>query len=469
MASHPPLSGYEDQDRELAHVRLPPHSIEAEQSVLGGLILHNGVWEEVGDLLAPDDFYRKDHRLIFQALSTLLDADRPADALTAADQLTRDGALDEAGGQAYLARLAGDTPSTVNVRAWATLVREASVLRQLIGVSRQIADASFEPEGRDVSTVLEEAERSILEIGEARQKQQGGFQSVRAFLPATVSKLQELHEAEGDVSGLSTGFKRFDELTGGLQAGDLVIIAGRPSMGKTTLAMNIAENAACGDKRPVAVFSMEMGAQQLILRHISSLGKVNQAHLRRGTFHANDWNRITGAMGQLQEAPIYIDDAGGLTPTEIRARTRRLRREVGGDLGLIVVDYIQLMTVAGTTENRATELSAISRSLKALAKEMNCPLIALSQLNRSVEQRPDKRPIMSDLRESGAIEQDADLICFIYRDEVYNKDTDKKNMADIIIAKQRNGPIDDFVLTFLGEFTKFENYAPERDAGFMGG
>jgi len=463
MASLPPLSGFDDRDREHSHVRLPPHSAEAEQSVIGGLLLHNGVWEEVGDLLDAEDFYRKDHRQIFAAIATLIESDRPADALTVADQLTREGALDDAGGPGYLARLAKDTPSTVNVRAWAELVREASVLRRLIGVSRRIADASFEPEGRDVATVLEDAERSILEIGEANLKRGRGFQAVRGLLSDAIDRIQSLFESDGDVTGVATGFKGLDEKTAGLQPGDLVIIAGRPSMGKTALAMNIAENAAIRNRLPTAIFSMEMNAQQLVFRMISSLGRVNQAQLRTGRFGDEAWPRIRSAMGLLQDAPLYIDDTGGLSPSEVRARARRLKREAGG-LGLIVIDYLQLMQVAGSTENRATEISEISRNLKALAKELQVPVIALSQLNRSVEQRADKKPVMSDLRESGAIEQDADLICFIYRDEVYNPESPRKGVADIIIAKQRNGPIGEVPLTFLGEFTKFENFVPEAYA-----
>jgi replicative DNA helicase len=457
------MSGYEDPGHELAHVKLPPHSIEAEQSVLGGLILHNGVWEEVGDLLEAEDFYRKDHRLIFSAMAKLIESDRPADALTVADQLTKEGSLDDAGGQAYLARLAHDTPSTVNVRAWADLVREASVLRRLIGVSRQIADSSFEPEGRDVSAVLEEAECSILEIGESNLRRGKGFQAVRSLLSGTIDRIQDLFESDGDVTGVSTGFTKLDEMTAGLQPGELVIIAGRPSMGKTSLAMNIAEHAAIKNRLPTAIFSMEMNSQQLVFRMISSLGRVNQAQLRTGNFGDEAWPRIRSAMGLLQDAPLYIDDTGGLSPSEIRARARRLKREAGG-LGLIVVDYLQLMAISGNTENRATEISEISRNLKALAKELEVPVIALSQLNRSVEQRHDKKPVMSDLRESGAIEQDADLICFIYRDEVYNAESPRKGIADIIIAKQRNGPTGDVPLTFLGEFTKFENFVAEAYA-----
>lgn len=459
MASHPPLSGQDAYD-EMQGVRLPPHSVEAEQSVLGGLLLHNGAWDEVGDLVSTDDFYRRDHRLIYQAVEELLERDQPADALTVAEHLKGQGQLEDAGGQAYVARLATSAPTTVNVRAWAGIVRERSVLRQLIAASNRISQASFETDGRQVGAVLEEAERLIMEIGEASTKRGSGFHPVKELLSGTVDRIQELFESEGDITGLPTGFHKLDEKTSGLQPGDLIIIAGRPSMGKTTLALNIAENAAQRANVPVAVFSMEMQAQQLVFRMISSLGRVNQAQLRSGNFGDEAWPRIRSAMGQLQQMQVFIDDTGGLSPTELRARARRLKREVGG-LGLIVVDYLQLMSVAGTSENRATEISEISRGLKALAKELSVPVIALSQLNRSVEQRTDKKPVMSDLRESGAIEQDADLICFIYRDEVYNPESPRKGVADVIIAKQRNGPVGEVQLTFLGEFTKFENFVPE--------
>jgi replicative DNA helicase len=302
----------------------------------------------------------------------------------------------------------------------------------------------------------------VFQIAERGSRGKQGFKSLKEILPATVDRIDLLHQSDGDITGVSTGYHEFDKMTAGLQKGDLVIVAGRPSMGKTTLAINIAENAAIGSKVPTAIFSMEMPSEQLAFRMISSLGRVDQTHLRTGRFPDEDWSRINTAVQLMSEAPIFIDDTAGLSPTEIRARSRRLKREHG--LGLIVIDYLQLMQVPGNKENRATEISEISRSLKALAKELEVPVIALSQLNRGVEQRTDKRPVMSDLRESGAIEQDADIIVFIYREEVYNQDTPRKGIADISIAKQRNGPIGDFPLTFVGRYTKFENWVPETYA-----
>lgn len=440
-------------------LRLPPHSVEAEQSILGGLMLDNSGWDRIADLLHGGDFYRRDHQLIFEAIGTLSEKSIPSDAVTVSEHLEKCGQLDDAGGLAYIASLARDTPSAANIKAYAEIVRERSMLRELIRVGGEIAGSAHANDGRGAADLVDEAERKVFEIAERGQRAGTGFIGLRKILPGVIDRLDELSHSEGDITGVATGFQKFDALTAGLHGGELIIIAGRPSMGKTTLAMNIAENAAIAGKVPTAIFSMEMSAEQLAFRMIGSIGRVNQSNLRTGRFSDEDWTRINSAVAIMSQAPIFIDDTPALSPTEIRARTRRLKREHG--LGLIVVDYLQLMGISGTRENRATEISEISRSLKALAKELNVPIVALSQLNRGVEQRTDKRPVMSDLRESGAIEQDADLIAFIYREEVYDPDTPRKGVADIIIAKQRNGPIGDFHLTFLGEYTRFENLIAE--------
>ncbi len=422
-------------------------------------MLDNRAWERLADKIVAEDFYRRDHQLIFGAIGELAERGQPCDAVTVSEFLERRAELDDAGGLAYLGQLAKDTPSAANIVAYAEIVRERSMLRSLIRVGGEIAASAYKPEGRDPGELVDEAERRVFEIAEQGKRRGSGFVSLRKILPQTIDRLDELQNSEGHITGLATGFDDLDKMTAGLQAGDLVVVAGRPSMGKTSLAMNIAEHAAISAAVPVAIFSMEMSSEQLSFRMISSLGRVNQSHLRTGNFSDEDWHRINAAVSLMSDAKIFIDDTPALNPTEVRARSRRLRREHG--LGLIVLDYLQLMQVPGTAENRATEISQISRSLKALAKELSVPIIALSQLNRSVEQRTDKRPVMSDLRESGAIEQDADLIAFIYRDEVYNKETMRKGIADIIIAKQRNGPIGEVPLTFLGEYTKFENYMPD--------
>ncbi len=440
-------------------LRLPPHSLEAEQSVLGGLMLDNTAWDTVADAVSANDFYRRDHRLIFAAVGELAERGEPSDAVTVAELLDRKGELDEAGGLAYLGQLTRETPSAANIRAYASIVRERAMLRELIRIGGEIASSAYLPEGQSASELVDRAERKVFEIAEQGKRRGAGFQPLKRILGRTIDRLDELQKNQGDVTGLSTGFKDFDAMTAGLQPGDLVIVAGRPSMGKTSFAMNIAEHAAMGIGASVAIFSMEMSAEQLSFRMISSLGRVNQSNLRRGRFSDEDWSRINSAVSVMSKSRVFIDDTPALNPTELRARARRLKREHG--LDLIVVDYLQLMQVQGTAENRATEISEISRSLKALARELELPVITLSQLNRSVEQRTDKRPVMSDLRESGAIEQDADLIAFIFREEVYNKDSQRKGIADIIVAKQRNGPIGDVQLTFLGEYTKFENFMPD--------
>ena len=436
---------------------MPPHSVEAEQAVLGGLLLDNSTWDAIADRLTAEDFYRRDHQQIFAAIAELAGRSEPADAVTLAEHLAAKGEAEDTGGLAYLAGLARDTPTAANIRAYADIVRERSLLRHLIRVSGEIAASAYASEGRPAKDLVDEAERLVFQIAEAGRRTGSGFVALKDILGETIDRLDMLHENQGQLTGISTGYTDLDRMTAGLQPGDLVIVAGRPSMGKTTFALNIGENAAISAGVPVAVFSMEMSREQLSMRMISSLGRVDQSHLRTGMFGDEDWARINGAIAQMKTAPIYIDDSGALTPTEVRARARRLSRERG--LGLIIVDYLQLMQVPGTKENRATEISEISRSLKALAKELRVPVIALSQLNRGVEQRTDKKPVMSDLRESGAIEQDADVIMLIYREEVYDQDTPRKGIADIIVAKQRNGPTGEVHLTFLGKYTRFENMA----------
>ncbi len=445
-----------------SRLKIPPNSIEAEQSLLGGLMLDPQAWDKIADIITAEDFYRKDHRLIFAAIAALSDGANPSDVVTVSEYLDNHGDLEQAGGLEYLATLANETPGAANARAYAKILRERATLRALISAGNEISGSAFAAEGRTASELVDEAERLVFRIAESGSRGRVGFRALKQILPEAVDRIDLLHQSEGDITGIPTGYNEFDKLTAGLQAGDLVVIAGRPSMGKTSLAINIAENAAIGSNIPTAIFSMEMPSQQLAFRMISSLGRVDQSHLRTGRFPDEDWSRINTAVQLMSEAPIFIDDTAGLSPTEIRARSRRLQREHG--LGLIVVDYLQLMQVPGNKENRATEISEISRSLKALAKELSLPVIALSQLNRSVEQRTDKRPVMSDLRESGAIEQDADVIVFIYREEVYNQDTPRKGIADIAIAKQRNGPIGDFPLTFVGRYTKFENWVPDSYA-----
>jgi replicative DNA helicase len=453
------------KDQQVEAARMPPQSVEAEQSVLGGLLLDNSAWDRIGDILSEDDFYRADHRLIFQHVAKLIDDNKPADALTVAESLELAGKLAEAGGQAYLSTLALNTPSAANIRRYAEIVRERSIMRSLAAIGTEIADSAYSPQGRDAAMLIDEAEARVFRIAEAGAKARQGFVKIDPILTETVERIDMLYSRENknDVIGLPSGFVDLDRMTSGLQGGDLLIIAARPSMGKTTLAMNIVEHVALEARKPVAVFSMEMSGAQLAMRMIGSVGRVDQHELRTGTFQESDWERLTHTLGKLSEAQLYIDDTAGLNALEVRSRARRLHRQCSdfGGLALIVVDYLQLMsgTRAGREENRATEIAEISRSLKGLAKELKVPVVALSQLNRSVEQRQDKRPMMSDLRESGAIEQDADVILFIYRDEVYNPDSPRKGIAEIIIAKQRNGPVGKIDLTFIGKYTRFENYA----------
>jgi replicative DNA helicase len=450
--------------------KVPPHSVQAEQSLLGGLLLDNRAWDQIADLVTEADFYRREHRLIFSATGKLIERGDPCDVITLSESLDSHGDLEDIGGLAYLGTLAKDTPSAANIRAYATIVRENSVLRQLADVGTEIANSAYFTEGRDTAALLDNAEQLVFRIADRGNSRGSGFASIKELLTKAVDRIDTLFHLDNPLTGVSTGFTDIDDMTAGLQASDLVIIAGRPSMGKTTFAMNIAEHAAIKDSIPVAVFSMEMPGEQLAMRLMSSLGRINQTKVRTGKLDDDDWPRLTSAVSILSEAPLFIDDTPALSPTELRARARRLKRE--HDLGLIVIDYLQLMQVPGHKENRTGEISEISRSLKALAKELSVPVIALSQLNRSLEQRPNKRPVMSDLRESGAIEQDADVIMFIYRDEVYDEDSPDKGTAEIIIGKQRNGPIGMRRLTFLGKHTRFENFTPMdhyADDGFNPG
>ncbi len=445
-------------------IRVPPHSVEAEQAVLGGLMLDNRAYDAIADRLVAEDFYRRDHQLIYEAIADLASRGEPFDAVTLSERLERGGIAEQTGGLVYLAGLVRDTPSAANIRAYADAVRERSTLRRLIQVGGEIASSAYEPAGREAGEILDEAERRVFEIAESRNKTGSGFVALKEEVGRVIDHIDMLAQNPGALTGVSTGFNKLDEMTAGLQKGDLIIVAGRPSMGKTTFCLNVAENAAFGPKQArVGVFSMEMSREQLAFRMVSSLGMVDQSRLRTGQLGDEDWSRINTAISMMKSSHIYIDDTPALTPTEVRARARRLKREHG--LDMIVLDYLQLMQVAGTKENRATEISEISRSLKALAKELSVPVIALSQLNRSVEQRTDKKPVMSDLRESGAIEQDADVIMMIYREEVYDQNTPRKGIADIIITKQRNGPVGEVQLTFLGKYTKFENYTPETAYG----
>jgi replicative DNA helicase len=450
-----PLQPLEGPDAETSALKIPPHSLEAEQSVLGGLMLDNSAWDQVADMLSEEDFYRRDHRLIFRAVDELADQGHPYDVITLSEWLKGINQLDNAGGLAYLGMLAKNTPSAANIKAYASIVRERSILRQLIHVGTEISNSAFNPEGRDSTELLDTAEKRVFEIAEQGAHGQRSFAPIKTLVKYAMERIDLLSASDSAITGVSTGFADLDNMTSGLQPSDLIIVAGRPSMGKTSFAMNIAEQAAIKSKLPVAIFSMEMSAEQLTMRMLSSLGRIDQHRVRTGKLDDDDWPRLTTAVGILAEAPIYIDDTA-LSPTELRARARRLKREHG--LGMIVIDYLQLMQVAGNKENRTNEISEISRSFKALAKELSVPVVALSQLNRNLEQRPNKRPVMSDLRESGGIEQDADLILFIYRDEVYNEDTPDKGSAEIIIAKQRNGPIGTARLTFLAQYTRFENF-----------
>lgn len=440
-------------------LRTPPYSMEAEQAVLGGLILDNSTWDQIADKLNENDFYLFDHRLIFRAIDELVEKRQPFDVLTLSEVLRQKAEITETNVLAYLGTLANDTPSAANIKAYAAIVREKSILRQLVQAGNDIATSGISPEGQDVNQLLDNAEQKIFQITDRSVQTGQGFINIKSLLKTTVEQIDELFERGDHITGIPSGFDEFDEKTAGLQDGELIIVAGRPSMGKTSFAMNIVEFAALRKNACAAIFSLEMPGRSLTMRMLSSMGRIDQQRIRTGKLNDDDWPRLTSAVSMLSEANLFVDDTAALSPTELRARARRLKREYG--LSLIIVDYLQLMKISGTSENRATEISEISRSLKALAKELNVPIVALSQLNRSLEQRTDKRPVMSDLRESGAIEQDADLIVFIYRDEVYNEDTPDQGTAEIIVAKQRNGPIFKTRLTFLGQYTRFENYVPE--------
>ena len=446
-------------DRQVAQLRIPPHSVEAESSVLGGLLLDNSAWDRVGDLLVPGDFYRYEHRLIYEVVSALVNETKPADVITVFERLQTQGKSEEIGGLLYLNSLAQYVPSAGNIRRYAEIVRERSILRKLVSASDEIATNAFNTQGRPVDKILDEAEQKIFNIGEEGSRMKQGFQAMESLVVQLLDRVQEMADNPNDITGVPTGFYDLDRMTSGFQAGDLVVLAARPSMGKTALAINIAEHVALHEGLPVAVFSMEMGASQLAVRVVGSIGRIDQMHLRTGKLTDDEWPRLTEAIEKLRHVSLHIDETPGLTSSELRANARRLARQCG-KLGLIVVDYLQLMSgSASGDENRATELGEISRGLKMLAKELQCPVIALSQLNRSVETRTDKRPMMSDLRESGAIEQDADVIMFIYRDDYYNKDSKEPGVAEVIIGKQRNGPTGVCKLAFLKPLTRFESLA----------
>ncbi|MFB9886541.1 replicative DNA helicase [Balneatrix alpica] len=444
-------------DQQTQALKVPPYSLEAEQSVLGGVLLDNQAWDSVAEQVTDDDFYRREHRLIYRAMAKLIGEQQPLDIITLSEELESRAELEQVGGLAYLGELAQNTPSTINIRAYAEIVRDRSLLRQLIGIGGEIVDMAYHTEGRQATEVLSEAEAKVFKIAESRGKSNGP-EAVNPILARTIEKIDQLNQVGGSITGVSSGFTDLDAMTSGLQPSDLVIVAARPSMGKTTFSMNIVENVVVGGEKPVLVFSLEMPADQLMMRMLASLGKIPLSNVRSGQLDPEEWNRLTAAVHMLRNKPLYIDDQPGITPSEMRARARRIHRE-HGSLGLIMVDYLQLMRLGGKVESRTQEVAEISRSLKALAKELQCTVIALSQLNRSLENRPNKRPVNSDLRESGSIEQDADVILFIYRDEVYNEDSPDKGVAEIIIGKQRNGPIGTCRLAFIGKYTRFEDLA----------
>ncbi len=450
----------ERSDREVAKLRVPPHSIEAESSVLGGVLIDNGAWEKISDVVVEGDFYRYEHRVIFGVLNSLINASKPADVVTVYEQLQNLGKSEEAGGLGYLNTLAQYVPSASNIRRYAEIVHERAILRKLVSASDEIATSAFNPQGRAVDKILDEAEQKIFNIGEEGAKMKQGFQSMDTLVVDLLDRVQEMADNPNDITGVPTGFYDLDRMTSGLQPGDLVVLAARPSMGKTAFAINIAEHVALNEGLPVAVFSMEMGAAQLAVRVVGSIGRINQGNLRTDKLADEEWPRLTEAIERLRTVSLHIDESPGLNSSQLRTNARRLSRSCG-KLGLIVVDYLQLMSgnSGDSGDNRSTELGEISRGLKMLAKELQCPVIALSQLNRSVETRTDKRPMMSDLRESGAIEQDADIIMFIYRDDYYNKESKDQNLAEIIIGKQRNGPTGTVKLFFHKNQTRFESLA----------
>ena len=447
--------------KNLTSLKVPPHSVEAEQAVLGGLMLENSEWDNVVDILLPEDFYRPEHQLIFQVMIKQSEASRPIDVVTLVESLDSLNELEAAGGLDYLSDLASGSRGTANIKAYSEIIRERAIFRRLISVANRIADNGYNPSGKMASEVLDEAEREVFNIS-AERPQDSGPVPINPLLEKALDRIDELAGSDGNLTGVGSGYKDLDALTSGWQKSDLVIVAGRPSMGKTAFAMNLVEHAVLNYDKPVLVFSLEMPSESLIFRLLSSIGRIDQTKLRTGKLSEDDWPSFNKAAKALKDRPLFIDDSPSVSPTEMRARARRIAREHDGQLGMVVVDYLQLMQIKGTNENRVTEISAISRSLKQLAREFDCPVIALSQLNRGLEQRPNKRPVMADLRESGAIEQDADLITFIYRDEVYNEDTPDKGVAEVIIGKHRNGPIGTVRLSFLGQFTRFESHAPPR-------
>ena len=459
LAQQSPAVHSRADDPQLLALKLPPHSVEAEQSLLGALLIDNQAFDRVADLVSAEDFYRDDHRRIWRHISRLVEATRPADVVTVSESIEASEDKDKTGGAAYLAALAQNTPSALNIRRYAELVRVRAVLRRLAQVATEIAETALAPAGKDVGQLLDEAESKIFQIAESGARKDQGLLEIKPVLARVFEKIDHLFHRDNpsDITGVPTGYTKLDQMTAGLQGGDLIVIAGRPSMGKTALALNIAEHVAVENGLPVAIFSMEMSSSQVATRMLGSIARVDQHKMRTGRLSDSEWGSLSDAMGKLHETPIYIDEAGALTALEVRARARRLKREFT-KLGLVVIDYIQLMSATAQGENRATEISEISRSLKAMAKELDAPVVALSQLNRALEQRPNKRPQMADLRESGAIEQDADVILAIYRDEVYNPDSPDKGKAEVNILKQRNGPIGTVLLTFLGQFTRFENY-----------
>jgi replicative DNA helicase len=463
MALAQPAARNDGGDPQLLSLRVPPHSIEAEQSVLGGLLLDNQAFDRVADLISGNDFYRDDHRRIWRHVAKLIEAGKPADVVTVSESIEASEDKDKTGGPAYLGALAQNTPSALHIRRYAELVRERAVQRRLAQVATEIAESALSATGKDSGQLLDEAESKIFQIAESGARRDQGLLEIKPVLARVFERIDHLYHRDNpsDVTGVPTGFTDLDKMTAGLQPGELVVIAGRPSMGKTALALNIAEHVAVDNGLPVAVFSMEMSGTQLAMRLLGSISKVDQHKMRTGRLNDEEWGKLSEAIGKLHDTPIYIDEGGALNALEVRARARRLKRQFS-KLGLIVIDYLQLMSSSNpkASENRATEISEISRSLKAMAKELDVPVIALSQLNRAVDQRPDRRPVMSDLRESGAIEQDADVIMFIYREVVYKPDLpeEQRGIAEVIVGKQRNGPIGTVKLTFRGQHTRFENF-----------
>ncbi|MBK7764653.1 MAG: replicative DNA helicase [Sulfuritalea sp.] len=460
MAQIRALNPPQHVDSQVAMLKLPPHSIEAEQSLIGGLLIDNAAWDRIGDVVRETDFYRDDHRRIFRHIGKLIQQGRPADVVTVYESIEQSNEVDQTGGLGYLGEIANATPSAANIRRYGEIVRERAILRQLVTVGDEIAGNALNPAGRDVKTLLDDAEQRIFQIAEAGNRSNNGFVAIQPLLGEVVARMETLlaRDSQSDITGVATGFVDLDRMTSGLQAGDMIVVAGRPSMGKTAFALNIAEHVGVDLRLPVAIFSLEMSGPQIATRFLSSVGRIDQSKLRTGRLTDDEWERLTVALGKLHEAPIHIDETGAINSTDLRARARRLHRQFG-KLGLIIIDYLQLMSANRDGENRATEISEISRSIKALAKELQVPIVALSQLSRKVEERNDKRPLMSDLRESGAIEQDADIILMMYREEYYKPDTQDKGTAEVIIGKHRNGPVGKVRLTFINEFAKFENHA----------